>query len=219
MDKKEIQIALSDTDRTILESYKTFLEGLSDYIGPGYEIVLHSLENLNQSVIKIINGHLTGRREGAPITDLALEMLEKLKDEGHTPYISYMSKNKKGEPIKSATIAIKGDGGRIIGLMCVNFSLNTPLSAALMQYQTAEQAVGVSETFADNASEVIEKAVSEVQSQVLADKSIPQNYKKKEIILRLAGRGIFNLKDAVGSVAERLGISRNTVYLHLRNRT
>ena len=48
-------------DRMVLESYKTLCEGLANYLGDGYEIVLHSLENYDNSVIKIINGYYTGR--------------------------------------------------------------------------------------------------------------------------------------------------------------
>ena len=71
---------LTLVDRAILESYKEVAEGLSDYLGEGYEIVLHSLESLESSVIKIINGYHTGRKEGAPITDLALKMLEEIRN-------------------------------------------------------------------------------------------------------------------------------------------
>lgn len=46
------------------------LDGLALYLGDSYEIVLHSLEELSHSVIKIINGHYTKREVGAPITDL-----------------------------------------------------------------------------------------------------------------------------------------------------
>ena len=71
-------LVLSPTDKVILESYKILMDGLSAYLGEGYEIILHSLEDLDHSVIKIINGHYTERCEGAPITDLALTMLEDL---------------------------------------------------------------------------------------------------------------------------------------------
>lgn len=73
------RIVLTETDRMILESYKNLLEGLSAYLGNAYEFVLHSLENYDRSVIKIINGFHTGRTEGAPITDLALSMLEEIQ--------------------------------------------------------------------------------------------------------------------------------------------
>ncbi len=57
-------LILTKADRLILDSYKTVLDGFSEYFGEGYELVLHSLEDLEHSVIKIINGHYTNREEG-----------------------------------------------------------------------------------------------------------------------------------------------------------
>ena len=37
-------IVLTEIDRAILSSYKRMCDGLSDYLGSGYEFVLHSLE-------------------------------------------------------------------------------------------------------------------------------------------------------------------------------
>ena len=37
-------LVLSPTDKVILESYKILVDGLSAYLGEGYEIILHSLE-------------------------------------------------------------------------------------------------------------------------------------------------------------------------------
>ncbi|WP_349667942.1 helix-turn-helix domain-containing protein, partial [Lacrimispora sp.] len=39
----------------------------------------------------------------------------------------------------------------------------------------------------------------------------------KEIINILCQQGVFTLKDAVVKVAEYLDISKNTVYMHIRN--
>ena len=41
--------------------------------------------------------------------------------------------------------------------------------------------------------------------------------RNKEIIAILKQKSIFNLKDGVVLVAKHMGISKNTVYLHLRN--
>ena len=50
-------LVLTETDRKILQSYSAMLDGLSEYLGEGYEIVLHSLEDHNRSVIALKNGH------------------------------------------------------------------------------------------------------------------------------------------------------------------
>ena len=112
----------TNTDNDILESMKIIMDGLGDFLGSGCEIVLHSLENLEESVVKIVHGFHSGREVGAPITDLALAMLSRIeKSNGNKNHMVYFNKNKNGVLIKSTTIPILGEGKRIIGLMCFNF--------------------------------------------------------------------------------------------------
>ncbi len=209
--------ALTETDFQILESYIPVVKGLSEYLGSGYEIVLHSLDKPDESVICIMNGHYTGRKVGAPVTDFALNLLERIKADEGAPYVTYMTQNKDGDPIRSTTIAIFGEKHRVIGLICINFYLNLPLFTFLKETFCSEPTSFFSETFAENSREVIEKEVVKIRDEVFEDRSILMNNKNKEIIFRLSSCGIFNLKEAVAIVAELLGISKNTVYLHLRH--
>ena len=66
---EQTEIVLTPAERLILNSYRDLVCGLEDYLGIGYEIVLHSLESMEHSVIAIANGHYTNRHEGSPITD------------------------------------------------------------------------------------------------------------------------------------------------------
>ena len=212
-------VNFTPTDRTVLESYKVLCEGLANYLGDGFEIVLHSLENYDRSVIKIINGYYTGRTEGAPITDLALRMLEDICNNMGTDYIAYNSKNRKGEPLHSTTIAIRGEKERIIGLLCINFYMNTPaysLMKVLMGIGDNAKAL-LAENFEESPESLLSASIAEVKHVVLNDPCIAATDKNKEIITRLYSKGFFNLKDAVSNCADALGISKNTVYLHLRN--
>jgi predicted transcriptional regulator YheO len=191
------------------------LEGLADYLGDGYEFVLHSLENLDQSAVKVINGHHTGRKEGAPITDLAIEMLSRIQN-NDAGYCSYHVSNSRGEPLKGTTITIRGENGRIIGLVCINFYLNTPLAGFLKALFQPDE-TKVTETFAENMDELLETMTERTRGEVDKDESIRASLKKFEIVSRLHKQGVFRIKDAVPRVAGVLGISRNTVYLHLRS--
>ena len=198
-------LKLTSLDKKILHSYCQTLDGLSNYLGNGYEIVLHSLEDYEHSAIKVINGYHTGRTEGAPITDLALKMLEQIRrNEENDHGVIYFSTNVKGEPLKSTTIPVKGEKDRIIGLLCINFYMNTTMADFFCNF-----AVPI-------PSDSDGLTVS-VRQEVLMDSAISSTNKNKEIIFRLYQQGIFNLKDAVVTIAEALGISKNTVYLHLRN--
>ncbi len=73
------------------------------------------------------------------------------------------------------------------------------------------------ESFAQDVDELITEAVSEILEEVMDDPEIAAINKNKEIVIRLEEKGIFNIKDAVVKVADQLEISKNTVYMHLRN--
>lgn len=212
-------IVFTPTDHKILESYIKTIEGLADYLGNIYELVLHSLEDLDHSVIFIINGRYTGRKIGSPITDLALSMLAKIERNESQDYISYYSKNKNGEPLKSTTIAIRGENSRIIGLLCINLHLNTPLYSFMSHLFPDKEANSMTtkENFGENVDDLIINVLNEVKESVYNDTTISSNNKNKEIVTLLYNKGIFNLKDSVITVSKMLGISKNTVYMHLRN--
>ena len=214
-------IVLSSREKLVLRSYANMVEDLASYLGAGYEIVLHSLESFEHSVIKIINGYHTGRKEGAPITDLALNMLRQLSEQEGKPHgIRYFTQNRKGEHLKSTTIPVLGDNDRIIGLLCINFYLNTGLNDVLTSFLTGFSSSSLpveKETFADDTAELLETSIEEIEMAVKKDALIPGSQKNKEIIRRLSLKGAFSFKGSVETVAEKLHISPNTVYLHLRN--
>lgn len=211
---------LTKTDYAILNSYRFLLDGLAEYLGSGYEIVLHSLENYEHSAIKVINGHFTGRAEGAPITDLAVRMLTEIKESGNI-YQSriYVNRNAKGVPMHCATIPIIGENNRIIGLLCMNFHTEIPFYDVLNNLLSIhqEKADNSIETYTNNSDELISSAVMEARTAIMNNPTISVSNRNKEVIYMLQEKGIFQLKDAVAKVANYLGISKNTVYLHLRN--
>lgn len=211
-------ITLTETDRQILQSYRNVVAGLENYLGEGYEIVLHSLESMEHSVIAIANGHHTGRQEGSPITDLALHMLHSIEEEEQTGFISYFSKNRKGEPLRSSTIVIYGENHRAIGLLCFNFYLNTSVYTVIanLMDESKNTPPMITETFVDNAEDLLSRVVEQVRQDVNDDSRILSSLKNKEIIRRCHAQGVFQIKNAVTRVAQLLGISKNTVYLHLR---
>lgn len=211
-------IKLSSAERAILDSYVSLLDGFAGYFGEGYEFVLHSLENLDRSVIKIVNGFHTGREVGAPVTDLALNMLAQIESQNGPTHITYGSQTKRGEPLHSSTIAIKGEKGRIIGLLCMNFHLNTPLRQVFMNmFQAVSGAAApVQENFAMNVGESVSEAVAAAKLSAEREGDLSTLLRNKRIITILFEQGVFKLKGSVPRVAQILGISRNTVYLHLR---
>lgn len=215
-------VVFTETDRKILSSYMTVVDGLGEFFGNSFEIVIYSMENLDESLIKIVNGANSGRNIGSPITDVALSMMTKMVDSPNNNQITYFGKNNRGEQFKSVITAIRGERNRLIGLFCVNFYLDTPLSSFLQNFAPAASVAAnstFSENFVDNAEDFMLSALEEAKRIVYNDLSISSSNKNKEIVAYLYNKGIFNLKDSVISISNRLGISKNTVYMHIRNLT
>ena len=205
----------ADEDRAILNSYRAVVEGVSALIGNHCEIVLHSLEDLEHSAICIANGHNTNRQEGSPLTDLALKSLHNMKtDSVSTPYFTRI---KNGSLMKSVTIAIRNKNQRIIGLLCININLDVPLSQfiqALMPSNPMGETSSVN--FASSVEELVSQTVEHTIEEVNADRLVANNNKNRQIVVSLFEKGIFDIKDAINLVADRLDISRHTVYLYIR---
>ncbi len=133
--------------------------------------------------------------------------------------IVYFSRNAKGEPLKSTTLAIRGEGNKVIGLLCINMYLNVPLVDMLnsLSADSALNSHSFTETYTQNPDELIEKSLEEEKAAVLADPSILPSNRNKTIVEHLYDRGIFQLKDSVIKVEQLMGISKNTIYMHIRN--
>ncbi|MCA2492468.1 MULTISPECIES: helix-turn-helix transcriptional regulator, partial [Vibrio] len=198
----------------ILRSYEAVVDGIASLIGPFCEIVLHSLEDLNTSAIKIANGENTGRQVGSPITDLALKMLKDIEGSERNFSRSYFTRAKGGVLMKSITVAIRNGENRVIGLLCINVDMDAPMQAflkAMLPQQHTECCVGGArspETFARNIDETIISTIETVQTEVWENEAIAPSKRNRELVTRLHGLGIFKYKDAVLMVANHLGISR-----------
>ncbi len=222
-------MVLSEIDKLILNSYKTIVYGLADYLGPESEVVLHSLENYESSAI-IIAGENTKRKVGAPITDLALNMLSRISVSEETNFLTYFTKSKSQTKMKSSTIAIYGENKRIIGLLCINYNLECKLDDFIKNFSYPEKAdedvnlinfnssekSSMVENFTNSIDELIEEKVEKIKIKIDNNEEISNNNKNKEIIKILYEEGIFNIKDGVIRVAKKMNISKNTVYLHIR---
>ncbi|HDR1010844.1 TPA: transcriptional regulator [Pasteurella multocida] len=205
----------TEEDKTILHSYRAVVDGVSALIGRHCEIVLHSLEDLEHSTICIANGHNTNRQIGSPLTDLALKSLHNMQTDSVSK--PYFTRAKNQGLMKSVTIAIRNKRQRIIGLLCINVNLDVPVSEFMQAFMpTQAEAEASSVNFASSVEELVAQTVEKTIEEVTADRLVANNNKNRQIVISLYEKGIFDIKDAINLVAERLDISRHTVYLYIR---
>ncbi len=207
----------SQTDHEILKSYEAVVDGLAMLIGEHCEIVLHSLEDLKCSAVRIANGEHTGRQIGSPITDLALRMLHDMAGADSSVSKAYFTRAKSGVLMKSVTIAIRNKEQRAVGLLWININLDVPFSQVIQSFlPPATQDVASSVNFATSVHDLVAQTLEFTIEEVNADRNVSNNAKNRQVVLNLYEKGIFDIKDAINQVADRLNISKHTVYLYLR---
>jgi len=215
---RSFDIEFTDRDREYLESNFRLAETIADLIGPHCEVVVHSFESFEESVVKIVNGHHTGRKIGSPITDMGLKMLSLFEKTGNVTPKSYFTTTKDGSLLKSTTCVLAGEKGKPIGLFCINMNLSYPFTDIMktLMPKGINTPIGIHESFSSSPKEVIQNALENSIIDIDNDASVNQKGRNKAITKLLFGNGIFELKEAAALVAERLGITRHAIYKYIR---
>ncbi|GAA6513076.1 helix-turn-helix transcriptional regulator [Merdimmobilis hominis] len=209
-----------------LAQYTALVKFLGAALGPDYEIVLHDINGKDQSVAAIANGRISGRNVGAPLTDKALRFIADKTYQDQDFLCNYTGRSKDERTLRASTMFIKDDGGRLIGMLCINFDPS--------RYQKASQDIlklcgldgeiflednhlhpaGEVENFSDSISEVTDTVLKRYLKDGIPPERLTQE-EKMAIVKQLEERGIFLLKGAVNEVATRLHCSAASIYRYL----
>jgi predicted transcriptional regulator YheO len=206
----------SASDRAILARYETTAEAIALVFGSSCEVVVHSLENMAHSVVKIVNDQVTGRSPGSPITDIGLEMLKKSIETKEDIVGPYFSKTKASKPLKSVTMLIRNSKGIPIGLMCINIDLSVPINIFLKEFMPSNEYPQSDEIFAPDVGSLVTQAVTKEFETVSRITGVSPTEKNRKIVYNLEQQGVFDIKGAVELVAGELGVTRHTIYKYLR---
>ncbi|MGT2799779.1 helix-turn-helix transcriptional regulator [Streptococcus marmotae] len=210
-----------------LESYKILVPFLGQALGADYEVALQKVSEGDFRIVAIANGHISGRKVGAPLTDFALQLIKEKKYLEHDFIVGYSGKSKSGERLRSSTFFIK-DGSEILGMLCINHDCSKILDItnsllSLVQepqltlaesYSNTDDPTKYIETFPESIADLINSAAGIDLSNNPVKLSSDDN---KRIVKVLEQKGIFQLKGAVSEVAVALKISEATLYRYLKN--
>lgn len=216
--------------RNIMEHYEKLVHFLGNVLSPNCEIALLDLRANKNCITAIANGHISGRTVGAPITNLALQIINTNAWKETDSQCNYLGLTKDNNHLRSSSYFIK-DNNELIGMLCINIDISPyeHLSKSIMQMACANcietplellDSLNLShEKFTNNLSDTIDTMLKE--NVDLA--SIPVNRltqdEKIAIVATLHKNGVFHIKGAVANVAERLHCSEATIYRYLNKVT
>lgn len=212
----------------IIHKFVPLVEFLGTFLGENYEVVLHDASEGKRSILAIANSEkISGRKVGAPLTDLALKFVKDREHEKRDWAMGYMAQARDGSPLHSATYFIRDDGGDLAGLLCLNMHVTDLVKARDIidrllggfSSQSPKDA-GIDISLTESFSSSVEDLTENLILQVVQEGNVPPERmtadEKIDLVRILNDRGVFLLKGAVHVVAEHLASSEPTIYRYLQ---
>ncbi len=206
-------------------SYIQLVDFLGACFGENTEVVLHSFDDINHSVIAIYNGYISGRTIGAPLTRFALSKLKDKGKEGPPYYLNYLGMSENKTPLKSNSFFILDKQGNPRGMLCINTDVTKYQQAAdLMQklafipsVKSEEKGNNNIEVFQSTPEDMITGLINDVTHSMGVTAERLRVDEKVEVVRRLNDEKFFLIKGAVSQVSAMLSVSEATVYRYLSN--
>ena len=205
---------------TRLEPYRIVVSFLGEALGPDYEVVLHDLTSEDGTIVAIVNNHISGRTEGAPLSNMALRFIQERMYEKQDYLAGYQGASQAKGRLRSSTMFIK-DNGQLIGMLCINFDAGKYSRIAqellvLCGAHTEPSSTGIGvENFVSSLPDAVQNAIAEVTGSAGLPPDRLTMEEKIRIVESLHHAGIFYMKGAVSEVAAQLGSSEATIYRYL----
>lgn len=206
-----------------LKKYIPLVDFIGTVCGENFEVILHDVTNVKESVVAVKNGYLSGRKVGDPMTDLSIQIL-KDKEYLSKPYIAnYEGKLKNGKTFISATYFIK-DGDELIGFLCINHDPSMLLALNAQVCRLMEAFHIPSEGGPTPYTEILDGSINDISNylihKVVSDFAVAPprmtREEKAKVVEELERQKIFEAKGSVAKAAKELCISEPTLYRYLK---
>ena len=187
---------------------------ISETFGPNCETVIHDCEDYGNFIAAIYNGHVSGRKKG----DCVYVTGEPVHEQGFqnidpgTDYMNCQVVTPGGKTIKSSTIYFKGDTYHY------GLGINLDVSQYLGMREVLDRMISTSTKLEEelHSRQSLNQIINECISVIGLPVEKLGKYDRMRIVELLHERNVFRMQQAVPYVAERLGVSRFTVYNYLR---
>lgn len=206
----------------VVEIVAPIVPVLAQALQPRTEVVLHDLTRM-PNTIAAIAGTITGREVGGPLTDLGLQTARSPDPED---MVNYRTETADGLVLRSTSMFFRMPSGKPVACLCLNSDVRdlelardiiNSLTAGFSDTATVSAAGRESprETFPSTVDELVEGIINEAIDAAGVPLHMMKKTHKLEVVRDLDQRGFFAVREAVDVIAQRLGVSRYTIYNYL----
>ena len=209
----------------ILHFLKQLAHGLAAQFGNSCEVVIHDLtkKDLDKSIVYIEDGHASNRHTGDGPSGIVLETLRsdpgKLKDK-----LAYLTRTDDGRILKSSTLYIRNEEGKIVYIFSMNYDITTLLAAensirGLVQTEPedspGEDASDSPQRITHNVTELLDLLIEQAIARVGKPVAMMNKDDKVAVVQYLNNAGAFLITKSGDKVSSLLGISKFTLYSYM----
>ncbi|WP_297301878.1 transcriptional regulator [uncultured Bifidobacterium sp.] len=207
-----------------LEEIFPLAEFMADSFGPMAEIAVHDITRLENTIVFIRNGQLSGRSLGDTVTNQTRQLAMRAERDGADFVSDYRGRRLNMHEFRVSSYLIHDRQQTVIGLLCISINI-TELQQAAHVLQTLTETdsddVQIStEASRSHMTEEPQENIRRITREAVRQFNIPMDKLTKQdrlnIISDIKDRGIFLIKGAVGIVAPELRISIPTLYRYLQ---
>ena len=201
-----------------LKKYIPLVDFLAEVFGDDAEVVLQDVSDFNNSVISIRNNHISGRKLGAPATNLVLKVMNgNFTDKNYVT--NYRGVSAVGKVVRSSTYFIKDDKNVVVGMLCINIDIDKlvqlknhldgilKLPEEIFEKTTEKFSVSAEGLASDSIETILEE--SGISPERMSQEE------KMEVVYKLDKNGVFLVKGSICKVASVLNVSNATIYRYL----
>ncbi|WP_127105652.1 helix-turn-helix transcriptional regulator [Pararhodobacter zhoushanensis] len=208
----------------VLSTLKWVVNHTGALLGPDLELVLHDLSHPDSSVVAIANGRISGRGVGSaifsgPFDDKGLKALIENGDanEACTVVADYRTRLPDGRELDSLSLMFRNQDGRAFAALCANADRSRLLQLrGLIEGLFApidEPAPKPDES--PSVDVMVHSIIEESIASVAATTGALTKDERAQAVRLMNDRGLFLVRSSVEMAAERLGVTRHTIYNYL----
>ena len=208
-----------------LDFLKQLAHGLAVQFGSSCEVVIHDLtkKDLDKSIVYIENGQVSNRHTGDGPSGIVFETLRsdpgKINDK-----LAYLTRTDDGRILKSSTLYIRNEKGRIAYIFSVNYDITALLAAensirSLIQTTPEENPEADSsdtpQKITHNVTELLDLLIEQAIAKVGKPVALMNKDDKVAVVQYLNNDGAFLITKSGDKVSSLLGISKFTLYSYM----
>ena len=196
-----------------LEFLNRVAAGLANMFGNSCETLIHDMNNKKSSIVSIYHGQVTQRKQGESLTILGVKEVDDFFE--GKDLVNCLGKTKDGRLLKSSTFHLRGDDYHYALGINYDYTHLAMAQASLEEFTAVGQPI---EEAISSSSNLLQDIFDECLKIVGKPVVMFNRGDRLKMIELLMERGAFDFTKGIPIIAEKLNISRYTIYKYLKPR-